>query len=360
MAWGKMVQAGGGLLSLVRTSSSSSRTSLSSSFSSSFSSASEWESGDYREPGAVLSYPVAVRSAPAQTVAIDPVVMVLPAQSVGRPRLSGTPQTAALLCIPLEILLLIAKHLTIPHGLLSLVSTSRHLHALLTPTLHTFALTHHTLGWATLKGHEPLVRLFLDHGISPDTRLHAYGKAAIHHAACSGRLPILQLLLDRGATIDIQAATGQTALHFAALGGHTHVVRALLHRGANATVRSSSGLTALLLAIQYAAAGEGEAIFKMLIEHGAGVNAQESRGGWTALHWAVLRGREDTVRLLLANGASIKAGVTAKGGKETPVHLAMRKGDEAMAVLLLEKVFERRAMKRVSRQVGSPPRLLKK
>lgn len=96
-----------------------------------------------------------------------------------------------------------------------------------------------------------------------------------------------------------------------------------------------------------------EALFEMLLDSGAQVDAQERYSGWTALHWAVLKGREDTVRLLLRKGASIKVVTTARGVKETPVHWALKKGDEEMVVLLLEmgsKEGQRRIVERENSQ----------
>lgn len=110
----------------------------------------------------------------------------------------------------------------------------------------------------------------------------------------------------------------------------------LLDRGADVTIQNSAGLTALLLAIRYSNSKESEVIFRLLLENGAYVDAQESYTGWTALHWAVLREQEDTVRLLLEKGASIRV-MTRRGAKETPVHWALKSGKADMVVLLLEK-----------------------
>lgn len=145
----------------------------------------------------------------------------------------------------------------------------------------------------------------------------------------------MKLLLDRGADINLQGATGQTALHFAALSGHEGVVRMLLERGADVEVVSTMGLTPLLMAIRYSSGSEVEGVLRLLVEGGAGVDVQERYMGWTALHWAVLRGLEGTVRLLLEKGASVRV-MTRGEVKETSVHWALKKGDEKMVKLLLE------------------------
>lgn len=315
--------APGGLLNFVR--SSSACNSLS---------APEWETpDDDMGLGAVLSAPPR-------------------AGKLVQPHLSHPAAAAKKLPhIPPELFILIAKFLTSPQDLLSLLLANRQLHALIRPTLHALALRTYSIGWAAFKGHEPLVRLHLDKGVPADTRPNTYSKTPLQHAACSGHTSILDLLLSRGATIDMPCASQHTALHFAALNGHSGAVKTLLRHGADVQLRNSAGLTPLLLAIRYAAERSGETVFEMLLDAGSHVDAQESGIGWTALHWAVLKGRAQTVSLLLERGASIRV-LTTRGTKETPVHWALRKGDDAMVVLLLEKGSCEMQMRRAEMEVA--------
>lgn len=302
--------APGGLLNFVRSASACNS-----------SSAPEWETPDDDTGlGAVLSAPPR-----AGKLVVEP-----------RPSHPTAAATKRLPHIPPELFILVAKYLTSPQDLLSLLLTNRQLHALVSPALHALALRTYSIGWAAFKGHEPLVRLHLDKGVPADTRPNTYSKTPLQHAACSGHTSILELLLSRGATVDMPCASQHTALHFAALNGHSSAVNALLRHGANVQVRNSAGLTPLLLAIRYAAERSGETVFEMLLDAGSHVDAQETGIGSTALHWAVLKGRAQTVSLLLERGASIRV-LTTTGTKETPVHWALRKGDDAMVVLLLEK-----------------------
>ena len=62
-----------------------------------------------------------------------------------------------------------------------------------------------------------------------------YKRTALMHAAVHGRLPIAELLLNRGCAIDIQDQWGCTALMCAARYGQTDVARVLLVRGADLT-----------------------------------------------------------------------------------------------------------------------------
>ena len=79
-------------------------------------------------------------------------------------------------------------------------------------------------------------------------------------------------------------------------------VQALITRG-NAdldSADSSSGHTAL----EYAASFNNLAMAKLLLDHGAHVDARDPIGG-TALHWAAERGNLEMMRLLIDNKAGI-------------------------------------------------------
>lgn len=70
------------------------------------------------------------------------------------------------------------------------------------------------------------------------------GYSALHEAALNGHLPVVKVLLDSGADIDLASGDGDTALHDAAENGHEEVVVYLLHAGANRIARNAKGKTA--------------------------------------------------------------------------------------------------------------------
>lgn len=81
-------------------------------------------------------------------------------------------------------------------------------------------------------------------------------------------------------------------------------VQAALARG-NADLNgldSTSGRSAL----EYAASFNNVAMAKLLLEHGAHVDARDASGG-TALHWAAERGNLDVMHLLIDNKAGVDA-----------------------------------------------------
>jgi ankyrin repeat protein len=71
----------------------------------------------------------------------------------------------------------------------------------------------------------------------------------LHDAALAGQAAVVELLLDRGASIDApDTEAGATPLHYAASWNRRPTVELLLKRGADATLRNKAGKTALDLA----------------------------------------------------------------------------------------------------------------
>jgi ankyrin repeat protein len=121
------------------------------------------------------------------------------------------------------------------------------------------------------------------------------------------------------------AAGGGTLLHDAALKGHIAVVRVLLEHGAKLDARNATGGTPLHDA---ALAGQ-TAVVELLLDKGAAINAKDTEGGETPLHRAASWNRGLTVELLLNRGADRT--IRNKAGK-TAFDLARENSaDEALA-----------------------------
>jgi ankyrin repeat protein len=76
---------------------------------------------------------------------------------------------------------------------------------------------------------------------------------------------VIELLLNRGASIDVRDRRGATALSLAVEAGFTEAVPALLAAGANPNVQDTSGMTPLDLADEHGA----HEIAAMLLRYGA-------------------------------------------------------------------------------------------
>lgn len=151
----------------------------------------------------------------------------------------------------------------------------------------------------------------------------------LFEAAATGQTDRIRTLLeDDPAYVTSYSPDGFTALSLATFFGHAETVNALLAAGAevNAASRESMKLTPLASAM---AAGHND-IARVLIDHGANVNAK-GESDVTPLHTAAARGNIDAATLLLENGADINA--TTKDGKK-PISYAQERNHPEMVEFL--------------------------
>jgi ankyrin repeat protein len=132
------------------------------------------------------------------------------------------------------------------------------------------------LSWAAKGGAVRTARLLLERGADADG-------GALHAAAGSGRLALVQVLLDAGADVDRRDPdTGRAPLHEAVGGGPDgdapEVVRALLAAGADVNATTNDGASALDMSRVAAArsrrsdagrATGNDALAELLVAHGA-------------------------------------------------------------------------------------------
>lgn len=153
------------------------------------------------------------------------------------------------------------------------------------------------------------------------------GEPALVLAAREGSMRVLDTLLDNGSTrIDTPAVNGNTALMMAAFKHNMPAVQALLAKGAAV---NRDGWTPL----HYAAAGGDNDIARLLLRHGAKVDALSPRasGAYTPLMMAAREGHDSTALLLIDSGAN--PGLTNSEGL-TPAQLAERAGKPQVAAAI--------------------------
>ncbi|MGI9515864.1 MAG: ankyrin repeat domain-containing protein [Pirellulaceae bacterium] len=138
------------------------------------------------------------------------------------------------------------------------------------------------------------VKTLLDYGA--DVNKDHYGLSALHYATRAGRLPLIQLLLDRGADV---------------------------HR------RDNDGLTPLAHLTKTRAKAEPIPVMELLTQHGADVNSQNYRGE-TILFFFARRENREVVRWLLDHGAS--ADLKNNSGK-TVLDVIRRRKSESIAAI---------------------------
>ncbi|PPJ59884.1 hypothetical protein CBER1_04926 [Cercospora berteroae] len=89
---------------------------------------------------------------------------------------------------------------------------------------------------ATRHNQKEVVSMLLNHGISPNLSPPAYRSSALHLAASLGHTAVVELLMDRGASLKFnpnEQVQDCLPIEGAAEGGHTELVKILLDRGAD-------------------------------------------------------------------------------------------------------------------------------
>ncbi len=189
---------------------------------------------------------------------------------------------------------------------------------------------------------------------------------AVHAAIAYGRLDILSMLLQRGASTELLMKPGLTPLSAAAMKNDTDAITLLLRYGAQINRQTRGGVSALKLAcakgnldatqvllahkadpvpadaeghtaLSLAQEQGGEnrlALMRMLLEHGASPEAQVGEDGWSPLLTAIVTHDLPAAELLLKHGAKVD---TTENSGSTPLMMAAGYGYTALVTRLLER-----------------------
>ncbi|KAM7355053.1 zinc-RING finger and ankyrin repeat domain-containing protein rolling pebbles isoform 2-T2 [Cochliomyia hominivorax] len=156
------------------------------------------------------------------------------------------------------------------------------------------------------------------------------GDLALTAAARNGCINTVEILLTRGANIDLHNKHGFTALGISVKEGHWAVAEKLLQSGADLDEPVSSARKTCLMI----AAEEGHLeIMELLIERGATLETQDLEG-FTALSWACLRGRQTAAKILIDKGCNKNH---ADNNGRTALDLAAYQGSASLVQYLLEQ-----------------------
>ena len=143
----------------------------------------------------------------------------------------------------------------------------------------------------------PVIEKLLDEGADIDMTLQ---RTALHAAAANGNLEIVDLLIERGADVNLKDIHGRVPM-FVALAEHQPEVAArLAEADTNPNVRTVDGSTLLMAAVR----AEEVQLVQWALDHGTDVNAiRPEKNNATALILAARKGNAEIVSLLLAAGA---------------------------------------------------------
>jgi ankyrin repeat protein len=197
------------------------------------------------------------------------------------------------------------------------------------------------LDYAALRGNNNIASLLLRAGARPD-------EAALGLAAVRDNAEIARSLIEAGATASSEAfdeavrhrslsvlgvllsknsAHMPELLNTALRRGDTAIVAWLAERGADVNRRDQFGATPL----HDAAAGGNAAMLRVLLDHGAQIDAVTSDSRTTALYEAAAMGRTDAVTVLLERGAD--PNLLEKSGHRA-LHAALAGGFTSTAEVL--------------------------
>ncbi|KAL5045799.1 hypothetical protein BDW71DRAFT_75355 [Aspergillus fruticulosus] len=156
--------------------------------------------------------------------------------------------------------------------------------------------------WAVAYNHLPIVELLVStKDFDPDVEDGSCWTPLMIAASLKNAEgdPIIELLLRKGADVNVKSVTGQNALHFATSKANISTVRTLLENKCSARVKDKRGQ----LPLHRAAAIGSTPIIQVLLKDGRSpVNAADN-DGLTALHHAISEGHGDAALTLLKAGA---------------------------------------------------------
>lgn len=212
---------------------------------------------------------------------------------------------------------------------------------------------------AAQKGFAKVVRLLLEYGA--DANNDDEGKyTPLHLAASNGYEHCVDLLLKAGARVDAFTRNGVTPLHYAVQGAHATVVKLLISAGAavncnrkpllliavddgevevvqilldaHAAIDCKANIKAMLdkdtevsdylTPLHLAVSKAHQKVVGLLLRRGASINDVTTKGGWSALDFAVLNGHAECAVTLLEHGATVTDSCKRIGRNNTPTLIA--------------------------------------
>jgi ankyrin repeat protein len=213
------------------------------------------------------------------------------------------------------------------------------------------------LAQAAGNGHKAMVELLLQHGAAVNAA-EGDGQTALHRAAAHGYLSVTETLLAAKADVNAQAEHGRTPLTLAVENSVVPVAAALLAHGADPNIicrqrqnwaadRNSTGSP-----LHFAVARGDEAMVALLLTNRADLTLRSPLGE-SALDIAAILGKPRIMRQLIAAGADVNAASSAQDDK-TPLHHATLGEFREIVALLLEHGANPNVTAHLSRNGATP------
>ena len=196
---------------------------------------------------------------------------------------------------------------------------------------------------ASRMGSEECVTMLLPYYPSADIT-NKLGGSPLISACWGGKLGCMSLLLDWGASIEIDGLDGR-ALEIACFTHHTASVQMLLKRGASSAPQDN-GITLLMQACRHAEKMPPRELLSLLLAlPNTDVNALTRSDSTSVLDMAVMSGHTEMVWILLAAGADPNSAYAARSRRGTitmsmvtrsPLVVACRRRNPEMVRMLLD------------------------
>nr|XP_034189119.1 transient receptor potential channel pyrexia-like isoform X1 [Osmia lignaria] len=190
-------------------------------------------------------------------------------------------------------------------------------------------INHYTpLHFAVLGNSVDAARVLLDNGAKPSTCLYQeMVEPVLHCAIRAAAVEIVELLLERGASVVEKNHTGETPLHVACFVQSIKCVELLLESpGTNINAVDRAHRTPLHFAVM--TTHSSAKLVELLLKHGALINAAD-KTGFTPLHVAALNEQSHCVDVLIWAGADVSA--TTSAGLSA-LNIILRKIPESLQV----------------------------
>ena len=175
-------------------------------------------------------------------------------------------------------------------------------------------------------GHLEIVNMLLQKNATVDI-LDLQGSTPLHYCAKFNRAAIARLLLDKSAIMEAKDPNGATPLHWACQAGSLDTFKVLCERGADIESKAKFDTTPLHIS---ARSGNPQLV-QMLLQLRANIETKTNKG-YTALHIAAMKGSAEVVNILLQFRAQVDA---LSLRKSTPLHFASIAGDVQTVQLLI-------------------------
>ena len=155
---------------------------------------------------------------------------------------------------------------------------------------------------AAARGHSDILLCLINHGADLNkTKFNVHKRTALHYAIEYGHLKVVELLLSKGAGIDVEDEDGHTPLMLAALRGHSDILLCLINQGDDLNKTNRRKRTAL----HYASESGNLEVVELLLSKGTGIDV-EDEDFHSPLMLASKYRYFNIVYHLIAAGASVK------------------------------------------------------